>query len=277
VAVLALWWALERRESPGRPPPLTEGDAAPAGQVAEGEDAAASSLARRWTELTGVPPAWPAELHGPVGCEEVNADLSRLCAVVDSRTPALSGTGGTCALIEDLASGLATNPPDLASELHSYDAMLGNMFHLFRVAGRERLAALRAALVHEDLAEPAALALYRWATQHERCAPADRPRLDRAVLYDYAGFLFHTLGGQAYLRRRSPSVEALACFYGLQALDRAIGAGHNPQGLDPRPEVLRCRQLVTTQPLLFAARYAETLDAMARRWERSAAPDTTSR
>ena len=32
-------------------------------------------------------------------------------------------------------------------------------------------------------------------------------RLER--LYDYSGFLFQTVGGQAYLRRRSPEVEAL--------------------------------------------------------------------
>ena len=36
------------------------------------------------------------------------------------------------------------------------------------------------------------------------------------ALYDYAGFFFNTLGGQAYLRRRTPRVESLVCFYALQ-------------------------------------------------------------
>jgi hypothetical protein len=91
--------------------------------------------------------------------------------------------------------------------------------------------------------------------------------VSRATLYAYAGFFFNTLGGQAYLRRRSPRIEALACFYGLEALDGAIRAGHNPYGLDPRPEIPRCRDLVATQEFVFSERYVAELDAISRRWE----------
>ena len=86
-------------------------------------------------------------------------------------------------------------------------------------------------------------------------------------MYAYSGFLFNTMGGQAYLRRRTPRTEALACFYALQVLDQAIAAGHNPEGLDPRTEIPRCRALLDSQPLVFSARYVDTLDRMARRWE----------
>jgi len=228
--------------------------------------APAGGPARAWTELLGAPPVWPANLSAVESCDEINQDVSRICAALDVRAPALRGAGGACALLEQLAAELAANPPDLSSELRSYDAMLGNVFHLFRVAGREWMKLLQRVLVAEDVAEPAALALYRWAIHHGRCGRSET-KLDTAVRYAYAGFLFNTMGGQAYLRRRSPRFEALTCFYALQALDGAIREGHNPQGLDPRPEISRCRDLVASQPLVFSERYAETLDEMASRWK----------
>ena len=51
------------------------------------------------------------------------------------------------------------------------------------------------------------------------------------------------------------------------ALDGAIRSGHNPQGLDPRPEIPRCRELVASPHLVFSERYVAELDAMAQRWE----------
>ena len=223
--------------------------------------------AAAWVELSGAPPVWPEDLSAVQSCEEINQEVSRVCAALDVRAPALRGAGGACALLEQLAGELAANPPDLSSELRSYDTMLGNVFHLFRVAGRERMKLLQRALVEEEIAEPAALALYRWAIHHRRCGRG-KQKLDTAARYAYAGFLFNTMGGQAYLRRRSPRVEALACFYALQVLDGAIRDGHNPQGLDPRPEISRCRELALSQPLLFSEKYAEELDEMASRWKR---------
>jgi hypothetical protein len=86
-------------------------------------------------------------------------------------------------------------------------------------------------------------------------------------LYHHAAFLFHTIGGQAYLRRRSPKVEALAGFYALQILDRAIEEKHNPHGIDPRPEIERTRRLLEGQRFVFGEQYGKNLEAMARKWE----------
>jgi hypothetical protein len=193
--------------------------------------------------------------------------LGRICATLEARTPALREFGGACALIEQLGPELAANPPDLSSELSSYDTLLGNVFHVFRVAGRGRMRVMRRAVAERDLAEPGALALFRWAISHDRCSGARSRPVGRDALYSYAGFLFNTLGGQAYLRRRSPRIEALACFYGLQVLDAAIRDGHNPQGLDPRSEIPRCRELVGAQRFVFTEQYVAALDEMSRRWE----------
>jgi hypothetical protein len=275
VAISAVMW-MRSREGPGdasSPVATTDSRVETAVTPADRDDAAvgertdADETARAWSEAMGRPPQWPENLSSPGSCEEVRQDLALICAAYDARVPALRQHGGACAAIEQLGQELVAAPPDLSSELRSYDTLLQNVFHLFRVAGRDGMEAARRALAEEALAEPAALALYRWAISHERCSASRSLTVKSETLYAYAGFLFNTLGGQAYLRRRSPRVEALACFYGLQVLERSIRSGHNPQGLDPRPEIPRCRALVASQDLVFADRYVTELDAMARRWE----------
>ena len=268
VAIAAwFWWRGGQPEPtpvPAGPTPVAAPEAEPAEQEAAADE---DDRRRAWIDLLGAPPLLPANLDAVESCDVVRNDVARICAALDSRAPELRSEGGACALLEQLGAELAANPPDIASELSSYDTMLANVFHLFRVAGRERIGALRGLLAERDLAEPAALTLYRWASHHRRCAPDEGPHIVGGTLYAYAGFLFNTMGGQAYLRRRSPQVEALACFYALQALDRSVRQGHNPEGIDPRPEFPRCRELVASEGLLLGERYVEELDAMASRWE----------
>jgi len=267
-----MWW--KGREGTPESLPLSEEAAersetfppAPPEQRSEAQPLA-DAATRRWREVTGEDPVWPEALSEPASCEEARADLARICAALDVRTPELRDHGGACTLIEQLGAELAAAPPDLSPELRDYDTIVENVFLLFRIAGRERMQVIQRALAEDDLLEPTALALYRWAISQERCTRGDGPKLRRGVLYAYAGFAFNTLGGQAYLRRRSPRVEGLACFYGLSALDSVIRAGHNPEGLDPRREIPRCRALVASQPFVFSERYTAELDAMARRWK----------
>jgi hypothetical protein len=80
------------------------------------------------------------------------------------------------------------------------------------------------------------------------------------------------MGGQAYLRRRAPRIEALASFYALMILDRAQQDGHNPAGVDPRPEIQRTRALLESEPLVFREHYLVVLDQMAERWKERSEP-----
>lgn len=229
-----------------------------------------AELERRWTEAVGSPPVWPEELSRPQDCTAVRQELDRVCAAIDVRTDAELRTrsGGACHLFEQAGRDLALRPPENSAELRSYESILANVFHLFRVLGRERLQLLKRTLEGQrDLAEPLALAGYRWLASREQCARGSGAGPSADVLYEYAGFVFNTMGGQAYLRRRSPRVEALACFYALQVVDRSVERGRNPHGLDPRPEIGRCLALVRSQDLLFADRYADELGRMARRWD----------
>jgi len=224
----------------------------------------------RWSALTGQAPVWPADLTNPQSCEEVEAALARICAVLDQRdyVREAAPAGGSCGLIRVVAEELAARPPNIASELESYETILANVFHLFRLAGRQRIDLLRRIQWEEhELAEPAAMALYRWAVSRERCARSGSTTLQPEPLYNYAGFFFTTMGGQAYLRRRAPRVEALASLYGLLIVDRAQQSGLNPAGIDPRPEIERSRAMIQAESLVFREHYLLILDQMAERWK----------
>jgi len=286
VVVWVVWWQWDAVRG------VFSGDAAPdAGSgaeisSAEPKDAGESEHAapplseiaraeRRWAELLGQPPVWPEDLAAPKRCEEVEAALVRVCTVLDQRDYVRAGApaGGSCGLIRALAEELAAHPPDISSELKSYETILDNVFHLFRVLGRKRMELVRRVQWEEhELAEPASLAIFRWLISREGCARSGSTTLTTEGLYEYAGFFFNTMGGQAYLRRRAPRIEALASFYALMILDRAQQDGHNPAGIDPRPEIQRARALLETEPLVFREHYLVVLDQMAERWKERSEP-----
>jgi hypothetical protein len=282
VLLAAAWWAWTRFYTPGGDAgdgqaartPVAESDASEGGEPgaeggAEPAGPAAESRAR-WTALLGREPEWPGDLATPQDCAAVEADLARICTVIDSRHGAAvrATPGGSCGLVRDTVRVLAARPPVTTAELRSYQTILANVFHVFRVLGRERIDLLRELSREEaTLREPGAMALYRWLVSRESCARSGVPPIDLPTLYEYATFLFQTMGGQAYLRRRTPESEALISFYALLIVDRAERQGHNPGGVDLRPEIRRTRALIDSSGLVFRERYAETLDGIARRWE----------
>jgi len=247
--------------------PATPAAGAPAAVPTE-PPAAADRARQRWVERFDAEPEWPRDLRAPRDCERVQSDLQSLCAYIDARPGVRAMTQGyaSCDLLQDAAETLAQRPPRISSELRSYETMLSNVFHLFRVLGREPLRLPGKLLAEEpELAEPLALAVYRWMVSREECV--ESTPLEADVLYDYAGFFFNTMGGQAYLRRRAPLIEGLTCFYALQVVDAAQQRGHNPAGLDPRHEIARCGDLLAGQPLVFTSDYLANLEDMALRWD----------
>lgn len=259
-----------------RPAPGGEAPERAAEAVAEVERLA--ELERRWTALRGGEPVWPDDLSSPEDCDAVHQEMLALCREVDALPEIRDrlSSGSICGLVRQAAEQLAAHPPELSSELRSYAAILANVFHLSRTLGRKQVELLRDAMAADAvLDEPGAMILYRWVVSREKCAQGTAIRPER--LYEYAGFLLHTVGGQAYLRRRSPEVEGLASFYALMILDRAIEEGFNPQGYDPRPEISRCRKLLESQPLVFRDRYVALLDDMNRRWEAKGATGGATR
>jgi hypothetical protein len=283
VMVWATWWQWDRlrdglcgppgegadaiavEPTPGEVTPMEESTAALGDR-----QAALADAEQRWTEWTGAPPRFPDDFTSPQDCAAVEQELARACDALDAAgyLQAAGQTIGSCRLIRQVAEELARRPPKLASELRSYESILANVFHLFRTLGRPRVEALREIVrEEEDHAEPLAMALYRWLVSRETCARSGQTPIRTAPLYDYSSFLFVTMGGQAYLRRRPPEIEALASFYALLLLDRAVERDHNPHGVDPRAEIRRTRELLEARPLVFGDRYRTLLDEMEERWK----------
>jgi hypothetical protein len=283
VVVWLAWWQSDRLCEVLCGAPDAEGELA-GGEILAGDEpqaqsggaaaqweAALAEAEQSWTEWVGEPPEWPDEFVAPQDCAAVEQDLIRVCGRLDEadyvRSAGLSDS--SCRLIRQTIEELARRPPVLASELKSYESILANVFHGFRTLGARRLNLLREiAREEQDHAELIALVLYRWMVSRESCARSGQTPIATAPLYDYASFLFQTLGGQAYLRRRSPQVEAPTSFYALLILDRAVEQNHNPHGVDPRPEILRTRELLEAQPLVFGDRYLALLDEMDERWKK---------
>ena len=273
--VWLMWWrggAWFGGDANPRDAPVETANPSPPPQT----EAQRERAARIWRELLGREPEWPEDLAEPESCEQVDRDLVALCREIDgwsSIGDRIVG-GGSCALLRQAAEELASRPPAVSGELKSYPTILANVFHLFRSLGRKRVLLLRD-MVNEATVqgtdELAAMVLYRWLISRETCDGESvvgfRP------LYEYAGFLTDTLGGRAFMGRRSPRQEALIGFYTLLILDRAVESKFNPNGIDPRLELGRVRALLTDQPLLHRVAYQNTLDAMDARWRSRQLPE----
>jgi hypothetical protein len=272
VAIWLVWWQWDRLADR-----ICRSGSAPAEQATDLQELsepdsspeALSAAEQEWAALFGGPPSWPDDFASPQSCQAVEEQLAQLCRHLDAG----GESGGSCLLLQQAAADLASHPPRLTSELRRLDSVLANIFHIFRVLRGERMDLMRQMLREEEsLAEPAAMALYRWLISREACARSGRTKIRLEPLYDYAGFFFQSVGGQAYLRRRSPAVEALASFYALLIIDQALEKNQNPHGIDPRSEIERTRQLLENRPFIFSDRYLEILDEMKRRWSEKELP-----
>jgi hypothetical protein len=276
--VWLLWWRggawFEGRQRDATQPDAPVGAETPS--TTPPNRAQQERAARTWRDLLGREPEWPEDLSEPASCEQVEQDLVALCREIDG-WPSISDRivgGGSCSVLRQAAEELASRPPAVGGELKSYPTILANVFHLFRSLGRKRVVLLHD-MGNEATArgvdEPAAMVLYRWLISREDCDGESvvgfRP------LYEYAGSLTDTLGGRAFMGRRSPRQEALIGFYTLLILDRAVETGFNPNGIDPRLELGRVRALLADQPLLHRIGYQNTLDAMDAAWRSRELPD----
>ena len=62
------------------------------------------------------------------------------------------------------------------------------------------------------------------------------------VVYQYAGFFLNTIGGRAYLLRRTPSVRLLVSYYCILIIHEMDKEGKNHLGIDILPFVTTLKQ-----------------------------------
>ena len=81
------------------------------------------------------------------------------------------------------------------------------------------------------------------------------------VLYPYAGYLINSIGGRAYLFRRSPAFRLLVSYYCLLIVHEADKTGKNSYGIDIYPQVQMLREEMSYyNDFLFQKTYLDKLD-----------------
>lgn len=142
------------------------------------------------------------------------------------------------ARFKDMLERCSDRPPVPAGERMDPKILISNLYHFFRVLGREDLKLIRRVLVKErDSMEYILAMLYKWMTLDDRCPDPEGVRPSPSVRYQYAGFFLNTTGGRAYLYRRAQGLRLLAGFYSLLIVHHADKNGENRYGLDVLPYI----------------------------------------
>jgi hypothetical protein len=144
---------------------------------------------------------------------------------------------------------LSSQPPIPAGEGMDSLTMIENVYHFYRVLDEEEIRLIRQILKDEaDSIETDLRTLYEWLMPTRPCPNVEgtRPSLD--VLYPYAGYFLNTIGGNAYLFRRSTPVRLLVSYYSVLILHAADKKGENTYGIDVFPEITRLAKEISAYP-----------------------------
>jgi hypothetical protein len=173
--------------------------------------------------------------------------------------------GGTYAQYTAAVAELSAGLPKVAGETESLYTTLKNVSHFFRVLGKKRTELMADILKNEqEILEPAMRVFYQWFT-----GPAGKlqgkPSLP--VMYEYASYFMHTLGGRSYLMRRDSKVRLLTTYYCILVLDRANNSGMNPNGVDIRPIIAATANDIRSQKgLIHQKAYLAELSRLADKY-----------
>jgi hypothetical protein len=114
--------------------------------------------------------------------------------------------------------------------------IISNIYHFYRSLDRKELRLIREVLINEQDSMELNLELfYRWVSSGERCPKSNIRRPSAGVLYRYAGFFLNTVGGRAYLFRRTPSIRLIISYYSVLIVCEADKQGKNEYGIDIFP------------------------------------------
>ena len=133
---------------------------------------------------------------------------------------------------------LSAQPPTPSGEGLDKDIMFRNVFHFFRVLDPKDIRLIKRIMNNEaDTMEMNLEMLYTWLMLGDRCPDDEGIRPPFDLTYLYAGYLLNTLGGRAYLLRRSSEMRLLGRYYCALIIHEADKKGKNHYGIDISPEI----------------------------------------
>jgi hypothetical protein len=173
-------------------------------------------------------------------CTKIEEEMKEFFLYLDQKkyVRQLDPARDSYARFKDMLKRCSERPPVPAGEGTDPEILIRNLYHFFRVLGREDLKLIRRVLANErDSMEYILAMLYKWITLDDRCPDPENLRPSLSVRYQYAGFFLNTIGGRAYLYRRTQGLRLLASFYCLLIVHDADKNGENLYGLDVVPYI----------------------------------------
>jgi hypothetical protein len=173
-------------------------------------------------------------------CDQAQKDLVGLFDFLDGRdyVKRILSNGRSYARFKEVTKRLTMQPPLPAGESMDPAHMMRNTYHFFRSLKPDDLRLVIALIRNEEASMELDMeVLYRWLMSGDRCPDPEKIRPSFTVSYRYAGFFLNTMGGRAYLHRRSEGVRLLASYYCLLILHEADRRKVNTYGIDVLPHI----------------------------------------
>lgn len=172
----------------------------------------------------------------------------------------------TLMAFQNILNRLTANPPLPSGERMDPVAILKNMYHLYRVLGFRYIRLIKEVLQHEkETLELNLDIFYKWLMSGSQCPQSGLERPPAEITYLYAGYFLNTLGGRAYLFRRSPKVRLLGTYYAILIVHHAEKKGKNIYGIDLLPYIAILREEISNYSgLEFQLNYVDRLTELER-------------
>lgn len=184
-------------------------------------------------------------------CTQIETNITDFFKYLDAK-PAirLLGTGMDSFMhFKLILKKLAERPPVPAGEGVYPKIIIRNMYHFFRILDKSDILLLKEILkIEQGSIETDLEMFYTWLTLHDRCPDKERIRPSLDVLYKYAGFFLNTMGGRAYLARRSADLRLLLSYYSILIIHATDKNRANNYGIDIVPFIEPLRTEISRYP-----------------------------
>ena len=187
-------------------------------------------------------------------CQKMERDLKEFFAYLDKKDYIRELRIGedTFTHFKKIVRVLSLNPPVPAGEGLSYDTIIQNIYHFYRVLGFKDLRLIKLILKNEaDTMEINLALFYRWLMSGDKCNQKEElpPTID--TLYRYAGFLINSIGGRAYLFRRETRLSLLINYYCILIIHEADKKLMNSFGINITPFLEPLAEDIENYQLLY--------------------------
>ncbi|UCE55877.1 MAG: hypothetical protein JSV31_10630 [Desulfobacterales bacterium] len=208
-----------------------------------------------------------------IAFEEIERQIAAFFAYLDGKeyVKEYKLSNGTYHQYELSVNKLSTKLPIVAGETDSLYNLFLNIAHFYRVLGKKRVFLIRTILKNEsEIIESVMQTFYLWYTFENDTEENIKGRPSLPILYEYAAYFLHTLGGRSYLLRRDSRIRILTTYYCVLILDQANDKKLNSNGIDIRPHIELMFEDIRNQiGLIHQKQYLMKLEGLKKKYKLS--------